>query len=158
MAASNENSAQYAKQIVPNEGLPSPDHGRVKALTFELTQVAAGDAGSVQSLIKLPAGKIRVLSHLSSLRTSAFGSSRTLDVGYAAYRNLSGTPVNADPDAFATAVDVSAGATAVFTESTTMDLSQYFESQDGILLTSTVAGGTIPVSATIKGVVLYVYA
>lgn len=158
MATSNESSAQYTAQTTYNSMLQSPDHGRVKCLTFEHTQVNAGDATSVQSLIKLPAGRIRVLTNISKFRNSAFGAARTLDVGYAAYTNLAGTAVVADPDFFSSAVDVSSAALTLMDESTTPDLSHALDSTTGIVVNSTVSGGTIPAAATIKGYVLYVIA
>lgn len=156
MAVSNENSTQYELQNDNQSALNAPAHGKLRVLSFEHTQAVAGDAGSVTTLIKLPAGKIRVLTNLSKIEHSAFGSSRTLGVGFAAYTNEAGTDVAADPDYFASAVNVAAAGTFVLDESATPALSQELDSKQGIVVNATVAGGTIPAGATLKGYILYV--
>lgn len=159
MAVTNLNSTQAALQLGPGTDIDHPDHGRVKCVSFEFNQGAvAGDATSTALLIKLPAGKLRVLSNLSQISFSAFGASRTLDVGFTAYNLLDNTAVNADPDYFASAVDVSAAGVTQFSESTTPARSQYLESREGIWVNATVAGGTIPASATLTGYIVYVNA
>jgi hypothetical protein len=156
MAVTTENSTQYTAQT-DGSMLNGPAHGNVRCMTFEFTQgAAAGDATSTQTLIKLPAGKIRVLTNLSKIAFSAFGALRTLNVGYTAFENQDGTAVAADADFFASAVDVSAAGTAVLDESTTPDLSHELDSKDGIVVQSAVAGGTIPAGATVKGYIMYV--
>lgn len=159
MAVTNLNSTQYALQVGPGTEIDHPYHGRVKCMTFEFAQGAvAGDATSTATLIRLPAGKIMILTKLSQIEFSAFGASRTLDVGYAAYTNLSATAVAAAPAYLASAVDVSSAGSMLLNESTTPTMSQYIETRDGLVLNATVAGGTIPAAATIKGYILYVNA
>jgi hypothetical protein len=156
MAVSNENSTQYELQNDNQSALNAPDHGKVRVLSFEHTQAVAGDANSISTLIKLPAGRIRVLTNMSKIATSAFGSSRVLSVGFAAYEEADGTPVTADPDYFASAVDVANATSFVLDESTTPALSQELNSKNGIVINATTTGGTIPAAATIKGYILYV--
>lgn len=158
MATTAQNSTQYDLQTTVGSELDLPYHGRVKALSFVYTQDGAGDATSTQTLIKLPAGKIMVLTKLSQIEVSAFGASRTLDVGFTAYNELDNTAVSADPDYFASDVDVSSATSFALNESATPTMAQYMESRDGIVVQAAVSGGTIPDGTTIKGFILYVNA
>jgi hypothetical protein len=88
---------------------------------------------------------------------SAFGAARTLDVGYAAHTNdRTGATVVADTAAFASAVDVSSAGNLALDESESAGAltDVVFEGKARIL--ATVAGGTIPAGATIKGDIFYV--
>ena len=157
MAVTTEKSTQYTEQTTDGSKVDPADHGKVEIAYFSFTQGAsAGDAGSIAELIKLPAGKIRVLTEESQIAFSAFGASRTLDVGYQAYTNSSGTAVAIDADYFASAVDVSSAGELVLNESATPALAQELDSQDGIVIQADVAGGTIPAAATLEGYIKYV--
>lgn len=123
---------------------------QVGIMPIDFTQgAAAGDATSTMALCKMPAGKHKVLNIV--LVTSAFGSSRTLAVGYEAHTNEAGTAVSASANAFKAAYDVSSSATTLVTLNTDMD------SASGYVINSVVAGGTIPAGATIKGYVEFAY-
>ena len=159
------NSTQYALQIDPNLKANSPDHGRVKAMYFEYTQGStAGADGDTINLVQLPAGRLRVLAHLSRINVSALGASRVMNVGYTAFTQPGATAaaapstVNADADFFCSAVDVSAATSTTFDESTTATLGNQLESTDGIVLNATITGGTIPAAAIVRGVVYYIQA
>src|SRR5688572_33378586 len=68
----------------------------------------AGDANSTIALVKIPPGKYTLLGDLCRIRHSAFGSGRTMDVGWDAYTNEDGTPVAADEDGLSSAAGVAA--------------------------------------------------
>lgn len=150
MAVTNQASAQAAIQAAPATGKLQPaDMGEVRLAYFSHTQDGAGDADSTVELIKLPAGRVRVIGHLSRVETSAFGSSRTLAIGHAAAAAVGGEAIAADDAAFAAATSVaSAGGFAC----TGMPL---IETEGGIRVLATVAGGTIPDSATVEGAIAY---
>lgn len=163
MAVSHESSAQIAlTELVPPSNIPVHDwRGRKRILYFKHTQVTAGDATSIQSLVKLPQGKVRVIADESTIYFSAFGAARVLDVGYAAHKDLNGEDVAADPDFFATDVDVSAVGSLQLDEAAadagpSAVRYKLFESQDGVEIQSVVAGGTIPANAVLEGIITYV--
>ena len=155
MAVTEINSTTYANQLTGELGAEA--EGKVRCLSVEFDQGdAAGDATSTQLIGLLPAGRIRILTNLSKIEFSAFGASRTLDVGFQAYKDEDSVDVAADADYFASAVDVSSAGSLVLDESGTPELSQAIDSLDGVVIFSTVAGGTIPVNATLKGHIFYI--
>lgn len=164
MAVVNENSAQLTNSLKKNPPEAVPVHewrARKRAMYFKHTQAVAGDATSIQGLVQLPQGKVRVIAAESRIYFSAFGAARTLDVGFAAHKKDSdGSAVVADPDFFATAVDVSAAGVLLLDEAAAAGPSDVrnhlFESQDSVRVISTVAGGTIPAGAVLEGVITYV--
>jgi len=124
---------------------------------FEFTQgSSAGDAGSLAYLVKLPAGKVRVLLPLSRIANSALGASRTMDLGWAAYTNDDGTAVAADPNGLDDGIDVSSAAATNPSGTIGGAETKLFESQAGVVLTAQINDGTIPAAATLKGYFLYV--
>ncbi len=129
---------------------PTQSGGRVGMVTWNHAQGAtAGDATSVQRLQKLPAGKILLVR--CAVIFSAFGSSRVLDVGYEAHTTTAGAAVSAAAEGIYADIDVSAAGTK------DTPLALPFDSADGVVLFSTVAGGTIPTTATIKGFAQFIY-
>jgi hypothetical protein len=156
MAVSSEKSVQMDRlDAIPPEANPVHEwRGKKRILYFSHTQAVAGDAASIQSLAKLPQGSVRVIADESRVYFSAFGASRVLDIGFAAYTNLDGEAVAADPDFFATDVDVSAAGSALLSEASAK--LPLFESLDGVEIESVVAGGTIPAAATLEGYITYV--
>lgn len=136
--------------------LPVEDHGKIRFASFEMPPITvASDAGSTIDLVKLPAGRVRVLPSFSRVQTSAFGASRVLDIGHTAYLSADATTEAADDDAFTpTALDISS-ATADLKLGTALDFDLY--SKAGVLVQALVSGGTIPIGATLKGFIAYVY-
>ena len=105
MAVTTENSTQLdnhdASPVVKNT--VGDESGKFRMARFNFTQgAAAGDAGSLAYLVKIPAGRVRVILHQSRIAFSAMGAARTMDVGWLAYVDrpeletwigyLSGTP------------------------------------------------------------------
>lgn len=158
MAVVNQNSDQVALGVAsPAEFVDVSEWaGRTRRAYFSLTQSGAGDATSIQSLVHLPAGRIRIMIKESYIANSAFGAARTLDVGYAAYTGKDGVAVAADPDALTDAViDVSAAATNNLAAAAGADPTLFINSRDGVDIESVVAGGTIPDAATLYGCIVY---
>jgi hypothetical protein len=159
MAVTTEYSTEYAA-AVNTKGTPVDTHqweGRVRYMSFNFTQgAAAGDAGSLAVLCKLPHGKARVILPLSYVGASAMGTSRTMDLGWLAYTNDDGTAVAADPNGLDDGIDVSAATTTVPGGTLGGGENKLFESQTGVSITAQINDGTIPAAATIKGHIAYV--
>jgi len=138
-------------------GRPINDHGKIRVQYFNVPAVAvAGDIASTIELCELPPGKVRVIPALSKFNNSAWGAARTLDIGHRTYQkrdSASETFEAEDADAFVAAADVSAvGEGRGFDSITKFDL----YSKAGVNVFATVAGGTIPVGATLSGFIAYV--
>lgn len=161
MAVTTEKSTQVSNAVAAPPVM-NPAYnigGDLKVMYFSFTQgAAAGDIGSTADLLTMPPGKYRLLLDQSNVTVSAFGASRTLDVGYTAYTNYDGTAVAADADAFVSAADVSAAATVALTEALAAgtDRTYLVDATSPFTLQAKVAGGTIPAGATIKGYVVAV--
>lgn len=159
MATTAQSSTEYTNATATPVTIANPDQGgSIRYLPVTFTQSGAGDASSTVDLAFLPAGRVRVIGPLCTLDISAFGASRTLDIGWTAYTDLDGAAVAADADGLDDGLDVSS-ASAVPLGTVVGDGDTYmFESRDGVTLQATVLGGTIPDAATIKGFIAYVIA
>lgn len=137
---------------------PVDHHGKVRYAKVTYLQVAAGDAGDIIQLCKLPAGRVRLIGRLSSLYHNLTTGSNTIDIGWAAYTNLDDTAVVADPDGLDDGIDVeTAGTILVGTVAAVLAVggNKLFESQEGVVITLTSVG--IPAeSDTIDGFIAYV--
>lgn len=140
---------------------PFDKHGKLRFAYFALPAVAvAADATSTVELCDLPPGAVRILPWLSRISTSAWGASRLLDVGHRGYQKadpfMSTTTDEAESaNAFINDLDVSSAVNNVAWSSTVQKYDIY--SKAGVTLFATVAGGTIPVAATMSGLVAYIY-
>ena len=159
MAVTQEKSDQITNQEASPPVMTGVDtlRGKLKMLRFSFTQgAAAGDAGSLAELVKIPAGIVRVLLPLSRIAFSAMGAARTMDLGWLAYTDTDDAAVAADPNGLDDGVDVS-GAGSVNPGGTVGgDETYLFESNGGLTLTAQINDGTIPIAATLKGYVIYV--
>ena len=110
MAVTTQKSTEYtnatATPVTLNEA--NVYHGRVRIAYFTHDQDGVGDAGSSVALCSLPAGKVKVLLKSSNAYVNWTTSSATLDLGWDAYTNISGTAVAADPDGLVDGLDVDA--------------------------------------------------
>jgi hypothetical protein len=159
MALTNENSAELAKVLATPPQSLNPDewHGRFRPYRFTFTQgAAAGDANSFARLVKLPAGRYRVFLALSRVANSAFGASRTLNLGWEAYTDINGQAVAASVNGLDAAQDVAAAGAYPPIGTVGGDESFLFESRSGVVINAQVLAGTIPVGATLKGYFLVV--
>ena len=149
MAVVNESSVQVtALDAEPSQRLNPIDHGgklHFTRVTF-VQGAVAGDATSVQTLARIPANAT-IVGHLGKLYFSAFGAARLLDVGTVA-----------NPDALASAVDVSSAGSLVRDESGTENDGLDNDTATQLDIISTVAGGTIPAAATIDGWIAWIAA
>lgn len=128
------------------------DMGSLLCQNFNFTQgAAAGDAGSTARLFKIPAGIYRLWRGVSTIWFSAFGAARVLDIGWEAYVDKDGTAVVASANGLNNDINVAAAGTAFIGTAIAVGYKD-FESRGGVWIVATVAGGTIPVGATLDGV------
>ena len=169
MAATIETSVELANQLAhpPVEMESNYIYGKLRVYLVNFTQgAAAGDAAtSRQRLIRLPAGKIRLLAASSWLKNSAYTATAVIDVGWEAYRDKSGAVVVADLDGIvvgrlatasttwnlAMADDDVAGAQGAGISD---NLTKVFESSSGVVITASNRTETIPAGATLKGYIV----
>lgn len=159
MAITQEKSDQIVNQEATPPVMSGVDtlRGKVKMLRFSFTQgAAAGDAASLQELVKVPAGVVRVILSLSRIAHSAFGAARTLDLGWLAYTDTNGAAVAADPNGLDDGVDVSSAGSFIPGGTVGGDETFLFESNGGLTLTTQNNDGTIPIGATLNGYIMYV--
>lgn len=129
--------------------------GRLKTYRFSHTQSGAGDAGSTVELVHLPAGRFRIYGAMSRVGFSAFGTSRVLDIGWQAYTDFGGAAVAADADGIDNDINVAtAGSAAMGNALAALDDTLVIESQTGVTIYATVAGGTIPDAAVLSGYIV----
>jgi hypothetical protein len=108
MAVTTQNSTEYAATIATplvKAGAVS-NTGKLRTLAFSFNQDGVGDAGSKIVLGKLPAGTVKIIGGLSRFYCNIVASSATIDIGWQAYENTSGTTVVADPDGMVDGLDV----------------------------------------------------
>lgn len=143
-------------QVAATRGDPRSAHSKVRMDYFEAPAITvAGDINTTMDLCYLPPGNVRVLPYLSNVAVSAWGAARTLNIGHRAYSNEDQSPQIAEnSSAFAAAIDVSAAAIKPFS-TTVLKYDMY--SKASIKVFATVLGGTIPVGATLKGLIAYLY-
>jgi hypothetical protein len=161
MAVTNETTPEFKDVTDPrtNGGVSSVYFRDLQYIPFNFTQgAAAGDATSTMDLVYLQRGRYVILPKLSLIRWSAFGASRTLDVGITAHTDEAGAAVAASLARFDDDVDVSAaGSAALGSDLAAADFSGVYlniggsTNTDGAIIRATVAGGTIPAAATLVG-------
>ena len=142
---SDEYALQVGSTATPLD--PTQQAGRVRVGHFNFSSLSPA-ASDTLNLLKMPAGKIRILR--LCLKKSAFNATAVLDVGYGAYTNRSdGAAVAASANAFADNIAMDA----------TTDVDQLVDvtvdSRGGWTLTGLfqVAGGS---TETLKGWIEYV--
>ena len=158
-------STFYSEQVTKLDAVPAEvlnvdeSHGKVRICRFDYSQVAEGAIGTVIELVKLPAGRVRVLGRESSLYRSALGAGVILDVGWKAYTDFAGDAVAADADGLDDGLDVAAAGVsrlcsvaAVLAEAE----SYVFESQEGVVINVTIGVAVIPAAGKLKGYIAYV--
>ncbi|MBF0189066.1 MAG: hypothetical protein HQL50_14180 [Magnetococcales bacterium] len=158
MAVTTQNSTEYAALLAGSTQETTAYGGRLRFMSITFAQSGAGDANSLVMLGKLPPGRIKLVGPLSFLRVGALGAGRTLDVGWSAYTDVSGSAVSADEDGLDDGIDVSAAATMNLGSATATTSGDCYEftSRDGVVLQATVKGGTIPDTTALEGFVAYV--
>lgn len=161
MAVTTEKSTQETNRTAtpPVKAQSNEFNAPPKYAYFSFTQGAvAGDANSLANLITLPPGEIRLLKTESKFVCSAFGSARTLDIGYLAHTKRDGTAVNASIDAVLDGGDVSAAAgltCGAGTNALGTDPCLLLDSKSGVTIQAKCLGDTLPAGATLKGYFAY---
>ena len=108
-------SEQYTNYTAsPRTFVPSSDWGsKLRSSHAKLTFTAAGFTTAALgdiSLIRMPAGPVRILSDLCRLVCPAGTATADLDVGVGAYTNAAGTAVALNGNQLADSLDVGGGA------------------------------------------------
>lgn len=154
-------STQIANiNAVPSVKLaPVEHHGRIRVAFFDWANgLVAGDAGGVIDIIKLPAGRVRLLGRLSSIYHDMTTGSNTIDIGWKAYVDLDAADVAADPNGLDDGVSVeTAGTINIGTVAAVLAVcgQKLFESQEGVILTVT-SVGIVAASDVMQGHLAYV--
>lgn len=154
-------STQYGYTIaVPPVALaPCNHHGKLRVAWFDWANgLVAGDAGGVISIVRLPAGRVRLLGRLSSIYHNMTTGGNTIDIGWAAYTGIDGVAVDADPDGLDDGVSVeTAGTINIGTVAAVLATcgSKLFESQSGVVITVT-SVGIVAASDVLQGHLVYV--
>lgn len=155
----------YSEQVtkldaVPAEVLPVDEsHGKVRIAVFEYDQVAEGADGTLIQLVKLPAGRVRLLGKESALYHNLTTATVDLDVGWAAHVDFAGDAVAADPNGLDADVDCeTAGVIRLGTVAAILAecQSKVFESQEGVIITATNKAAVIAANDTLNGYIAYV--
>jgi len=125
--------------------------GRVR-IAFGSYEAAGLSAGDVIQMFNLPNGA-RLLS--GSIAHDAMGSSTTLSVGYAAYKNSAGTAVSLSAAAYkAAASSASAGLADILATIALGNGSEVDADGDGLPISVTLAGAAA--TGTIQCTIMYV--
>jgi len=147
---STQRTNSRAEPIVMNKANEMGGRIRVAHGVYEASSLASGD---VIEMFILPDGA-RLLE--GSLAHDALGSSTTLSVGHAAYKNADGTAVAAAAAAYkAAAASTSAQKVDILATLALGSGSELDADEDGVIVTATMGGaaGTGTIEVTIKYVV-----
>ena len=147
---STQRTNSRATPVVMNKANELGGRIRVAHGVYEASSLASGD---VIEMFTLPDGA-RLLE--GSLAHDAMGSSTTLSVGHAAYKNADGTAVSAGAAAYkAAAASTSAQKVDIIATLALGSGTELDADEDGVIVTATMGGaaGTGTIEVTIKYVV-----
>lgn len=159
MATTQEQSIQFTKLTTPStKGGPIDGMGGLGIIAFDHTQSTDGDTASTVALCQIPPGRYEVIAVHSLVEFSAFGTGRTLDIGWLAYTQPDDSTAAADTDGLLDGADVSS-AGLVLPGNTAWGVNlgvntarrKVFNSKSGVTLQAINAGGTWPNAAQIHG-------
>jgi hypothetical protein len=159
MAITTQYSTEYDQANVSKTGNLETNTmgGRVRCAYFTVAQDGAGDAGSSAALVKLPAGKVRLLAAQSKAYVNWTTSSATLDLGWDAYINIDGAAVAADPNGIDDGLSVDTAGFQTFGSAlTATGGTKLFESKEGVVIRATSADTAIADGDDLVGCLLYV--
>ena len=161
MAVTTQNSTEYAATIATplvKAGARS-NTGKLRTLAFSFNQDGVGDAGSIIVLGKLPAGKVKIIGGLSRFYCNIVATSATIDIGWQAYNNASGTAVTADPDGMVDGLDVDTVGYQTMEGNTAatklLGGNHTFESRDGVVINALAIGALVD-GDDLSGVITYI--
>lgn len=108
MAVTHTNSEQFQKaHVPPTQMIETTDqHGRVRGAFFKHAHTVVGDIGSTVTLVKLPAGKVRLLGANTWAYVNWTTALADLNAGWGGYVTPQGETVAQNLIGLATAVDV----------------------------------------------------
>lgn len=115
-----------------------------------------GDVNSTIALVDVPAGKYTLIGYLSKVMNSAFGASRTMDIGWDAYTTEAGVAVAALENGIHTAADVSAAGSFVPLSALGVTQTKLFDSRSGVRIRAKVEGGALSAGMTVDMVLVFV--
>lgn len=149
--------ALKTKQVINNDlGVTNPSHagkGQLFMLFFEppvAGSFGSGDANSTIALCDVPAGSVRYLVFQSRIYYSAFGTARTMDVGWDSYTSLANATVAADEDGIHSAQDVAAAGSFSPGDELASG-SKLFESISGVRIRAKVEAAALSTGETLYG-------
>lgn len=153
---SNQYVSYSTKPVV--EVFSSDWGSKLRASMCKLTFTAAGfttaAAGDIK-LIRMPPGKVRILSNLCRIVSPAGTSTADLDGGYGAYTKNDGTAGAASNNAFFDSLDVGGGAIdSAFTLPTAKGFVE-IESQNGFDIVCSYDTANSPASGDLYCIVVY---
>lgn len=162
MAVTTQESTEYAQvySTTPADRLATGQMtGKQRVARFTHDQDGAGDATSIVSLIKLPAGEVTLLLSESNAYCNWTTASATLDIGWAAYHDQDGTAVAADVDGILDGADVeTAGVVALDADQLATAGVMTFNSQNGVTITASSTDVAIDDGDDLTGYFTYVVA
>ena len=153
-----------SKQIINKDATPkvlNPAHsgkGQLFALFFEpptAGSFASGDANSTIALCDLPPGKSRYLVFPSRIYHSAFGTGRTMDIGWDAYTEEDGDAVVADEDGLHSAADVSAAGSFTPGDEIAVLGSLLFNNRTDVRFRAKVEAAALSAGETLSGYLIF---
>ena len=163
MAVTTQKSTEYTNSTanpITTQAQPHEMHGRLRIAFFTHDQDGAGDATSDVALVKLPAGKVRLMSSLSRAYCNWTTSSATLDLGWDAHTNADGTAVAADPNGLIDGLSVDTAGYftlegALAAEKATGG-THSFDSKEGVVIRATSHDTAIASGDDLVGYLVYV--
>lgn len=159
MAITTQYSTEYDQANVSASGNLETHEmaGRVRCAYFTVAQDGAGDAGSSAALVKLPAGKVRLLAAQSKAYVNWTTASATLDLGWDAYEDINGTAVAADANGIDDGLAVDTAGYQTFGAAlTATGGTKVFESKGGVVIRATSADTAIADGDDLVGCLFYV--
>jgi hypothetical protein len=163
MAATHEESVQYENVFTDapvNLNPVSTWGSKLQVMFFNHVQSEAGDATSTVNLVKLPAGRVRLITGLSRAYVNWTTASATLDLGWRAYTGLDGVAVAESLAGIISALDVdTVGYQSLESDVTALLASlggtKEFTSTSGVIICAHTPTAAIGSGDTIAGYLVY---
>ena len=156
-------TAQKSTQLSNPDELPEVKNyvrdigAKVRIAYFDFVQDGAGDANSTVDLVKVPSGRVRILTSLSHIVVSDLGTGTTMDIGHTGWTKHDGTSQTAVVDAFADGLDTDGAALTVAPGSASwLNSGLIIDSKEGTTIQAKVLGAGIANAETISGWIAYV--
>ena len=135
---------------------PIDHHGKLRMAAVTYEQVANGSAADILQMCRLPAGRVKVHGLLSNLYINLTTASMKVEIGWAAYTDLDGDAVVADPNGLDSTLDVdTAGVFNIGSVLAAAGNVKTFESEEGVVLTMTLTTDVVA-GDDVNGYIAYV--